>query len=225
MGGGGFWMEPENPLLDRYILQSVPVERPTVCFVPTACGDADARIQQFHDAFSRLPCQPIHLSLFREPAARAERVAASDILYVGGGNTRFMLAIWKACGFDQLLRQAWESGKVLCGLSAGAICWFELGVTDSDGPLGPMECLGFLPGSAVPHYDGEAERRPVTHRLLAEGKLRAGLALDDGAAAHFVGDSLKEIVTSRPTARAYTVGCRDGQVEETVLPVRYLGDG
>ncbi len=223
MGGGGFWMEPENPLLDEYVLAASGLSRPRICFIPTACGDASHRIEQFYAAFNALPCRPAHLSLFRDPAGRSDLIKGSDILYVGGGNTRFMLAIWKACGLDRMLREAWEAGTLLCGLSAGAICWFAEGLTDSDGPLGPMDCLGFLPGACVPHYDGERDRRPAFHRFLKSGEIGEGLALDDGVAAHYVGKELKELVSSRASAGAYSVACRDGETREEALPVTCLG--
>lgn len=218
MGGGGFWMEPDNPTLDDYVLETSPRANPRICFLPTACGDSEARINQFYEAFEPRDCLPTHLSLFRDPSKCREIIDTSDIIYVGGGNTRLMLAIWKVYGVDQLLRAAWERGTILCGLSAGAICWFEEGVTDSDGPLGPMKCLGWLPGSCVPHYDGEAERRPVYHRLLQTSCIRAGIALDDGALAHYVDDQLKHIVTSRESARAYSVSAKAGTVSEHPLP-------
>ena len=216
-------MEPDNPSLDRFVIEASPSENPRICFLPTACGDSQLRIDQFYEAFGRLACQPTHLSLFRDPSNREELIRESDIVYVGGGNTRLMLAIWEVYGVTRLLREAYEAGTVLAGLSAGAICWFTEGVTDSDGPLGRMECLGWLPGSCVPHYDGEAEREPVYHRLLREGKISAGIALDDGAAAHFAGEALQEVVTSRPQARALRVACDGGVVKESLLETRYLG--
>jgi putative intracellular protease/amidase len=131
MGGGGFSMEPDNLLLDRYVLQQARMPNPTVCFLPTASGDSDGYIGRFYSAFTTLPCRPRHLSLFRQPRDLAGFVAECDVIYVGGGNTRNMLAIWRACELDRMLRAAWESGTVLCGVSAGAICWFEQGHTDS----------------------------------------------------------------------------------------------
>jgi peptidase E len=135
-----------------------------------------------------------------------------------------MLAIWRLHGVDAILREAWEGGVVMAGLSAGSLCWFEAGSTDSFGPgLAPIEDgLGLLPGSHCPHYDGEALRRPSYQRLVAEG-LSAGVAADDGAALHYVGTGLAEVVTSRPGAGAYRVERVDGQVVETKLPSRYLG--
>jgi len=218
-------MEPDNLLLDRYVLAQSAKPDPVVCFVPTASGDSEGYIARFYEAFSKLPCRPSHLSLFRPPPDLAEFVAGCDIIYVGGGNTRNMLAIWREWGLDLLVRKAWESGTVLCGVSAGAICWFGRGLTDSAGPLAPMKCLGFLPGSCTPHYDGEISRRPSCHAFLKQGALPAGYALDDGAALHFTGAEVTAIVTSRPGARAFHVRCENGDVTEEALKTRFLGAG
>ena len=215
-------MEPNNLRLDRNVLQHARNSNPTVCFLPTASGDSDGYIVRVYSAFSSLPCRPRHLSLFRQPSDLATFVSECDVIYVGGGNTRNMLAIWRACGFDSLLRRAWESGTVLCGISAGAICWFEQGHTDSADALGPMACLGFLPGSCSPHFDGEAGRQPSYHALIKQGALSAGYALDDGAALHFIGDSVAHVVTSHPTARAFHVRCESGTVIEEPLQTRFL---
>lgn len=193
MGGGGFSMEPDDLLLDHYILGAAGRKDPAVCFLPTASGDSADYIVRFYSTFSKLPCRPHHLSLFRQPRDLKSAVEECDVIYVGGGNTRNMLAIWKSCGLDALLLEVWERGVVLCGLSAGAICWFECGHTDSAGTLNPMKCLGFLKGSCTPHYDGEGERRGSYHTFLESGELPAGYALDDGAAVHFVGGELAEM--------------------------------
>ncbi|MDQ3780032.1 MAG: peptidase E [Chloroflexota bacterium] len=227
MGGGGFSMEPENLALDRYLLGLVERPRPRVCFLPTASGDADSYIARFYTAFSALPCQPAHLSLFdtgNRPGHR-DVLLSQEIIYVGGGNTRSMLAVWREWQVDQILREAWQQGIVLAGISAGSLCWFEEGVTDSvPGHLTPMRGLGLLPGSNCPHFDGEAERRPTYHRLVADGSIGAGYAADDGAALHFHGDRLHQVVSSRPTATAYRVERRGNAATETPLPTRYLGD-
>jgi len=147
-----------------------------------------------------------------------------DIIYVGGGNTRNLLLLWKEWGLDRILKKAWERGIALSGVSAGSICWFEEGVTDSiPGNLTPLKCLGFLRGSNCPHYDGEKGRRPAYHRLLTEKKIKTGYAADDGVALHFIGDILNRVVSSRPKAHAYKVGLKKGKVaEEPIIPV-YLG--
>lgn len=224
LGGGGFSMEPENPALDQYILQQTGKARPRVCFFPHATDDAVRYVRNFYEAFTRLDVRPTALSLFNPPTADLESfLLEQDVIYVGGGNTKSMLALWREWGLDEILREAWTKGVVLAGISAGAICWFEQGLTDSiPGPYTALNGLGFLPGSCSPHYDGEALRRPTFQRLLAQGKIKPGLALDDGAAAHFVDGELQQVVTSRPRAGAYRLEMVAGQVSERALEVNYL---
>lgn len=228
MGGGGFSMEPDNPLLDDFVLGlgggAGGGGRPRVCFLPTASGDAPMYVRNFYDAFAG-KAEASWLPLFERDGRDVRAfLLAQDVIYVGGGNTENMLAIWRLHGVDTILREAWEGGVVMAGLSAGSICWFESGVTDSFGPgLAPLlDGLGFLAGSHCPHYDGEALRRPQYQGLVADG-LANGFAADDGAALHFVGTELAEVVTSRESAGAYRVEVVDGHVVETRLPSRYLG--
>jgi len=218
-------MEPDNPLLDQYILRQARREKPRVCFIGTASGDAPGYIDRFYQSFGKLPCEPSHLSLFKAPEGSLENfVLEKDIVYVGGGNTRNLLVLWREWGLDRILRQALEEGVVLCGLSAGSICWFEEGVTDSvPGRLTALHGLGFLAGSHCPHYDGEVKRRPAYHRLIAGKEVIGGYAADDGTALHFIDGALRHIVSSRPDARAYRVSLRDEAVVEEILPPRYLG--
>lgn len=222
LGGGGFSMEPENLTLDRYVLAQARTAEPAVAFVPTASGDADPYIVGFYTAFTSLRCRPSHLTFFRRTPDLRDYLLAQDVIYVGGGNTKSMLAIWREWGLPELLREAWAAGIVLAGVSAGAICWFEQGVTDSFADkLRPLSCLGFLPGSCCPHYDGEAARRPTYHQLLQTGEIAAGFAIDDGAAIHFVNHEVRGVVASRPGAAAYRVQLQDGKVQEEALPVDY----
>lgn len=227
MGGGGFSMEPENLLLDQYVLEQTNKRSPKVCFVPTASGDASGYTDRFYHAFNTLDCEASHLSLFKPPTADLEDyVLSKDVIYVGGGNTRNLIVLWKEWGLDRIFRKAWESGIVLAGLSAGAICWFEEGVTDSiPGELTPMTCLGFIKGSNCPHYDGESERRPAYEGMVQTKKILPGLAADDGVAFHFIDDVLYKIVSSRENAMGYAVRLNDHSevVEERLRPV-YLGD-
>jgi peptidase E len=224
MGGGGFSMEPDNPLLDDYVLGLSGKSRPRICFLPTASGDDPTYLVSFYTAFAG-KADASHLPLF---ARRGEDVMTfllgQDVIYVGGGNTENMLAIWRIHGVDRALRTAWEAGVVLAGLSAGSLCWFETGTTDSFGTTLERlsDGLGFLPGSHCPHYDGETTRRAAYHALVADG-LPGGYAVDDSAALHFVGTDLREVVSSRPEASAYRVERVDGAVVETRLPTRYLG--
>jgi len=224
LGGGGFSQEPENRLLDDFVLELTGVERPRICFLPTASGDDRGYVASFYDAFAAR-AEPSWLPLFaRRSADLRDHLLAQDAIYVGGGNTANLLAIWRVHGVDRILRTAWQRGIVLAGVSAGAICWFDAGVTDSFGPgLAPLDrALGLLPGSFCPHYDGEELRRSRFHELVASG-LPDGWACDDGAALVFEGTSVREAVASRPTAGAYRVERGGRTISEQALPVRYLG--
>lgn len=226
MGGGGFSMEPENLLLDRFVLALSEVPKPKVCFMGTASGDAQSYADRFYAAFHRLECVPADLSLFKPPSGDLRSfVLEQDVIYVGGGNTRNLLVLWREWGLDNILREAWLSGVVMAGISAGSICWFKQGLSDSviPGGLAALNCLGFLAGSNCPHYDGEPERRPAYHQLVGEGRLKAGYAADDGAALHFVGRKLKGVVSSRENARAYSVRVVAAGVEEVALETVWLG--
>ena len=226
MGGGGFLMEPENLLLDRFILSTTGVPEPKVCFLPTATGDFQGFIDRFYISFGTLPCIPTHLSLFKPPTADlCSFVMDHDAIYVGGGNTRAMLALWREWGLDSILREAWLAGVVMAGISAGSICWFQQGLSDSviPGDLAPLMCLGFLPGSNCPHYDCEPGRRPSYRKLIQEGKLDSGYAADDGAALHFIGQELKSVVSSREAGKAYSVRRVGIEVEEIALETVLLG--
>lgn len=218
MGGGGFSMEPDNPALDHFVIDLARRANPSVCFLATASGDAESYIDSFYTAFRKLPCRPTHVPLFARTPDLETVLLEQDVVYVGGGNTKSMLAVWREWDMPQILRRAWQSGTVLAGVSAGAICWFETVLTDSSGTgLHPLTGLGFLAGGCCPHYDGEAERRPALHRLIEQGTIPSALALDDGAAAHFIDGTLANVVSSRPNARAYRVEHANGQVLETVL--------
>jgi dipeptidase E len=226
MGGGGFSMEPDNLALDRYILERARGERPRVCFVPTASGDADSDVAEFYRAFSGLPCRPTDLALFnRQVGDLREFVLEQDVIYVGGGNTANLLAVWRAHDLHTILAEAWHSGTLLCGLSAGMNCWFQASVTDSFGQtLAPLlDGLGLLTGSSCPHYDSQGQRRPTYLKLVQDGSLPPGYAADDGAALVFSGEDLTEVVTSRPQARAFHVVRGAKEAVEEALPSRYLG--
>jgi len=223
MGGGGF--SDDDPLIDDYILSLTGKVRPRVCFVPTASGDAAAYVERFYAAFTRRPCEPSHLSLFQLPyPAIGDILRSHDVIYVGGGSTANMLAIWRLHGLDETLRQAWERGVVLAGISAGALCWFEAGVTDSLSPeLVPWrDGLGLLPGSFCPHYETEPDRRPAYHRFARERRLPPGYAADDLVALHFEGTELAEVVSAREGAAAYRVEADGEAVSETRIEPRVL---
>jgi peptidase E len=226
LGGGGFSMEAGNPLLDEFVLELTGKERPRVCFMPSASGDADHYVVRFYRHFAATRCEPSHLSLFRReraPAEPREHLLAQDLIYVGGGSLTSLIGVWRAHGIDTILREAWERGVLLCGLSAGSLCWFGEGVSTFHGPPERVRGLGFLPWSNTVHYSSEPVRRQALFQWLGEGMAPA-YAADDGAALHFVGDDLAQVVASRPGARAYRVELRHGHVVTTRLATRYLGD-
>jgi peptidase E len=215
-------MEPENPLLDDFILGLARGNQSRVCYVPTASGDYDRMIVNFYSILGPR-CRATHLPLFiRRHADIDTLLTAQDVIYVGGGNTANMLAVWRVHGVDVALQRAYNQGVVLCGVSAGALCWFEGGITDSFGALAPLrDGLGLLPGTLCVHYDGDPKRRPAYQRFVGDGG-GPGFGVDVGAALHFVDGALREVVSSRPTARAWRVA-RGDDVEELPMPTRFLG--
>jgi len=218
MGGGGFYRDPENLALERYVLQQSGAENPRVCFIPTASGEPDHYVASFYAAFLKLGCRPSVLTFFKRTPDLRSLLLDQDVIYVGGGNTKSMIAIWRDWGVIEILREAWNSGIVLTGVSAGAICWFEQGLTDSfSGALRTLDGLGFLPGSCCPHYDGEVQRRPSLHKLLASGEISAGVAIEDWTGVHFNGAEIHKVITSKRGARAYSMRAVHGSVQEVPL--------
>ena len=226
MGGGGFSMEPDNPVLDDYVLALTGKDRPKVCFVPTASGDAPDYISKFEDVLSDRAETAVLRLFTREHSDLRSFVLAQDVIYVGGGSTANLLAVWRTHGLPEVFAEAADNGTVLAGISAGMNCWFEASVTDSFGPgLAPLaDGLGFLPGSACPHYDGEELRAGTFRGLVAEG-FPAGYAADDGCGLLFEDGELTDVVASRPGADGYRVELVDGEVRETSLEATYLGVG
>ena len=200
-------MESGNPLLDDYVLGLTRAERPRVCFLPSASGDADHYIVRFYRAFPAERCEASHISLFRReqgPADLRRHLLSQDLIYVGGGSVLSLLGVWRAHGIDRILREAWEAGVVLCGLSAGSLCWFAEAVTGFHGEPRRVEGLGLLPFSNCVHYEPGSSGRIAYHGFLRDGML-PGYAAGDGAALHFTGTELCRVVASRPEARGYRV--------------------
>jgi peptidase E len=226
MGGGGFSMEHDNTLLDSYILDLPAVKLPKICFIATASGDSQSYIESFYKFFRGKKCLPSHLSLFRGQTDKIEDlILGQDILYVGGGNTRNMLVLWKEWGVDKAIVKAYKKGVVLCGLSAGSICWFEEGLTDSvPNKLMSIECLGILSGSNCPHFDSESIRRETYKRFVKTGKILEGIATDDGCALYYVNEHLTKVISSNKKARAYRYVNKKGKLEETVITPEFLAE-
>jgi peptidase E len=225
-GGGGFSMEAGNPLLDDYVLSLAGVSRPRVCFLATASGDADDYLVRFYREFAGARAEASHLALFRRRRGVADvrrHLLSQDLVYVGGGSLVSLLGVWRAHGIDSILREAWEAGIVLCGLSAGALCWFSHPLTAYYGPPEQVDGLGLLPWSFTAHYDSEPSRRDEYHELLRRG-MPSGYAADDGAALHFVGRGLHRVVASREGVAGYALRRGpDGVIEER-LEADYLGE-
>jgi peptidase E len=223
IGGGGFYRDSENLELEKYIIRQSGSENARTAFLPTASGEPDHYVSSFYAAFLKLNCRPSVLTFFKRTPDLRSFLLSQDIIYVGGGNTKSLLAVWHDWGMPEILREAWQSGIVLTGVSAGAICWFEQGLTDSfsDG-LRPLACLGILPGSCCPHYDGEAQRRPSYHRLIASGEISAGVAIEDWTGVHFKGKEIHKVITSKRGARAYSVRAVYGSVQEVSLAGEFL---
>jgi dipeptidase E len=226
MGGGGFTMQERNPALDRLVLTLTGKPVPKICFLPTASGDPREQTTRFYERFAGWPCEPSILSLFhlaRDRIDPLEHLKAQDAIYVGGGSMRNMLAVWREHGVDAAMRLAWEAGVVLAGLSAGAMCWFQGGITMSGGAPAPVAGLGLLPGSMSVHLSGEPERMPAYRLAVASGSLPAGYAVDDGAALLFEGERLSSCVASRASARVIRLRTdEDGRVVEQDMPIRLL---
>lgn len=225
LGGGGFSRLNNDPKLCSYILDQAGRDAPRICFVPTANGDDPAAIAHFYKWAKRLGARPSHLSLFLQPIEPlAAFVARHDVIYVSGGNTRNMLLLWRAWGLGEILRAAYERGAVLAGSSAGALCWFAGGVTDSyPGRYAALRCLGWLHGSFCPHYDAEPKRKPVYRKLVKTGVLAAGYAADDNVGLHFVDERLLRIISSKRTARAHRLTRHAGRLREIVLTPEQVG--
>ncbi len=229
MGGG---ISPGAPALFKYVvgLSNRRKRNPRVLFIPTATGDDQGSLLWFYKIMTAVPGTPNNLGFFhRTPPDLRSLILSQDVIIVGGGNTKSMLAVWREYGVDKLLKEAWERGIILSGASAGGICWFDSCVTDSFAEsYVSLPALGMLKGSCCPHYDGgvlpgEKGRKATYHALLTGGELESGYAIEEVTGMHFVGHELKEVVTGKEGTAAYRVEITDGVVHETKLEARFLG--
>lgn len=232
IGGGGFMMEAAPSRLDDYLVGLLPSKRPRICFVPTASGDAEDDLAKFYAAFTRYDAELAHLAFFRKPRSGAiplsdieQRLGEQHLIYVGGGNTRSMLAVWREWGLPQALRRASAGGTLLAGVSAGAICWFDWGATDSAAPgarSSALRCLGFLRGSCAPHWGNESHRRRDFHALVRAGALPGGYGVSDGAAIVFEHGRRVDAVAASPHAEVVQVELSGDRLRETTIACRPL---
>jgi len=228
MGGHDFDRRRGNQALCDRILELSESDRPRICLLPTAAGDPTDQVSRFRRCFGSRECEPSTVELFRlgeRPVELREHLLHQDIIYVSGGSLVNLLAIWRAHGLDEILRDAWEEGILLCGQSAGAMCWFEGGITTSSGTAAPVPALGLLRGSASVHYHRDPARRAALLEAIEDGALPAGLGLDDQAGVLFEGEALSSAVASRLEAGVYRVAANgDGRVHEEALESERLSD-
>ena len=215
IGGGGFGRNPNHRKIEKYILELTGKERPNVVFLPTASAENQDYIIKFYKCFTKMSCEPRHVTFFQRTPRLDSIINKADVIYVGGGNTKSMLAVWKEWKLDKLLLKAYNNGKILCGVSAGAICWFEQGITDSwASNLNVIDCLGFLPEMACPHYQEEKDRRPEVHKMLKQGKCGPGWAIDGGAAIHFKNGKYYKSIQFYADSYVHYVSIKNDVVEE-----------
>ena len=218
IGGGGFGRNPNQLKIEKYIIEQSPVVKPKICFIPTASAEDKVYTVNFYTAFCQLNCTPMHINFFQRTPRLDSILNKQDIIYVGGGNTKSMLAVWREWKLDKLLVKAYKRGAILCGVSAGAICWFEKGVTDSwASNLNIMDCMGFLVGCCCPHYNGEADRKPSVEKFLLDGVVESCYALDDGSALHYKNGNIHTAVSFYKGANAYKVTLKDGNVHHQTM--------
>jgi len=225
LGGHDFDRRDGNDSICDLIVELAATPRPRICLLPTASGDPEDQISRFRRAFGERDCVPGVLSLFRlgeNPVDIRDELLGQDVIYVGGGSLVNLIAIWRAHGLDQVLRECWREGILICGQSAGAMCWFEGGITNSSGLPAAARGLGFLAGSACVHYLTEPQRRRAFLEAVAAGELEAGLGLEDQTGALFEDRKLVQTISAREGARAWEVAWASGNAEESPLVPRQL---
>ena len=211
IGGGGFGANPGQGIIEDYILKQTKKKNPKICFIPTATGDNEAYKVNYYSTFTNLDCCPTHLDFFKRTPDLKDLIFNQDAIFVGGGNTKSMLAVWKEWGLDKILKKAYKNGVVMSGVSAGAICWFQNGITDSwASGLKIMPCLNFIKGTCCPHYDEEPERRPAVKKLLQSNQIKDVFAVDGGAALHIKDEKIFKSVVFRKEKSSYLV-LQDGK--------------
>ena len=215
IGGGGFGRNPGEGIIENYILNQSNAKKPNICFIPTATGDNEAYKNNYYATFTKLNCNPVHLDFFKRTPDLENLINEQDVIFVGGGNTKSMLAVWKDWGLDLILHEAYKNGVVMSGVSAGAICWFEQGITDSWAEdLVVMDCLGFIGGACCPHYDEEPQRKPSLNKFLTKKVLNSCYAVDGGCALHIQDEKVFKSVVFSKNKNSFLVELKDNKVVE-----------
>ena len=215
IGGGGFGRNSSSNLIEKYILNLSQKTNPKICFLPTATGDNDSYIVRFYSVFNRLNCKPSHIEFFKRTSNIKKNIMDQDVVFVGGGNTKSMLAIWNDWGMSDLLNDAYNEGVIMSGVSAGAICWFTNGITDSwDNELRILPCLDFIKGTCCPHYDEEASRIPFVKKILLEQKVTNCISIEGGSAIHFIDGKPFKNVSFKNNKNTYNVFLDNNDIVE-----------
>ena len=223
IGGGGFGREINELKIENYIIEQSDIDSPSICFIPTATGDEKDYIENFYKAFDSLGCKTSHIDFFKRTIKLEEHISEQDIIYVGGGNTKSMLAVWREWKLDEILHKAYINGTIMSGVSAGAICWFEKGITDSwKDHQAIIPCLGFVRGICCPHYDEEPERIPFVSQIINDDLISECLAIEGFCALHIVNDIPKYSVSFGNNKNCFLVNKKDSkicnnQIENTEL--------
>ena len=217
IGGGGFGREIKDLKIEKYIVDQSKAKTPKICFIPTATGDDQAYIDTFYKAFNSLGCKTSHINFFKRTINLKEHILDQDIIYVGGGNTKSMLAVWKEWGLDKILFEAYKNKIIMSGVSAGAICWFKKGITDSwKDNQATLDCLNFVDGVCCPHYDEEPERIPYVKEILVNKEIRACYAIEGYAALHLIDDKPKYNVSFKENTSCHLVTLKDSIEHENI---------
>jgi aminopeptidase N len=218
IGGGGFGRNPGDGVIEQYILDQTGKEKPNICFIPTATGDNEAYKVNYYSTFSKLDCNPIHLDFFKRTPDLEQLIPQQDAIFVGGGNTKSMLAVWKDWNLDKLLKDAYEKGVIMSGVSAGANCWFERAVVDSwEEDLRVIDCMGFVKGNCCPHYDEEPQRRPAVKKFLEDDIVDSFYSIEGNCALHIKNDDEYLSVDFGKEKNAYIVSIDDDKVKEAAF--------
>ena len=215
IGGGGFGRNNSSYLIEKYILDLSHKQCPKICFLPTATGDDDAYIVRFYSIFTRLNCLPSHIEFFNRTPNIDKHIMEQDIVFVGGGNTKSMLSVWNDWGMGKILNNAYNNGVIMSGVSAGAICWFTRGITDSwENELRILPCLDFIGGTCCPHYDEEPSRIPYVKKILLEEKITNCISIEGGSAMHFIDGKPFKNVSFKNNKNTYNVFLDNNDVVE-----------
>ena len=215
IGGGGFGRVIKDLKIENYIKSQCKSDSPKICFIPTATGDDNQYIENFYKAFDSIGCKTSHIDFFKRTINLVEHIKKQDIIFVGGGNTKSMLAVWKDWGLDALLEEAYKNGVIMCGVSAGAICWFNKGITDSwADDLAIMDCLGFVDGVCCPHYDEEPTRRPYVKDSLDNADFDECMGVEGNAALHIINEESYKSVNFGDNKNSYRISLKDNIVDE-----------